>query len=40
MPLVESLKARVELKLDWERRPSPGRRSTDSTLLFGLDYDF
>jgi hypothetical protein len=26
VPLVERLKARVELKLDWERRPSPGRR--------------
>jgi putative salt-induced outer membrane protein YdiY len=40
VPLNARLKARVELNLEWERRPSPGRRSTDSVLLFGLDYDF
>ena len=40
VPVVERLKATVQLKLDWEREPAPGRRSTDSTLLFGVDYDF
>jgi hypothetical protein len=40
VPIVGALKASVQVKLDWERRPSPGRRSTDTTLLFGLDYDF
>ena len=40
VPIVEHLKASVQLKLDWERSPSPRQRSTDSTLLFGLDYDF
>jgi putative salt-induced outer membrane protein YdiY len=40
VPLVERLQASVQLKLDWERRPSPGRHSTDRTLLFGLDYAF
>lgn len=30
VPVIGRLKARAELKLDWERRPSPGHRSTDS----------
>jgi putative salt-induced outer membrane protein YdiY len=40
VPVAERLKASVQLKLDWERRPSPGRHATDRTLLLGLDYDF
>jgi putative salt-induced outer membrane protein YdiY len=40
VPVADRLKASVQLKLDWERRPSPGRHATDRTLLFGLDYDF
>lgn len=38
MPLLQRLSASVQLNLDWERRPAPGRRSTDSTLLFGVNY--
>jgi hypothetical protein len=40
MPVVERLHATAQLNLDWERRPAPGRVSTDSTLLFGVDYVF
>jgi hypothetical protein len=28
----------AQLNLDWERKPAPGTKSTDSTLLFGADY--
>lgn len=38
MPLIDRLSASVQLNVDWERRPAPGRRSTDSTLLVGMDY--
>ena len=37
-PLVMGIGFSVQLQLDWERTPAPGRRSTDSTLLFGIDY--
>jgi putative salt-induced outer membrane protein YdiY len=40
MPVVERLHATAQLNVDWERRPAPGRVSTDSTLLFGVDYVF
>jgi hypothetical protein len=40
VPLVGRLKGSAQLNVDWESEPAPGRRSTDSTLLFGLDYDF
>lgn len=40
VPLVERLSATAQLNADWERRPSPGRVSTDSTLLLGVDYFF
>lgn len=40
LPLVERLSASVQLNVDWERRPAPGRRSTDSTLLFGINYSW
>jgi putative salt-induced outer membrane protein YdiY len=38
MPLVARINASVQLNVDWERRPAPGRASTDRTLLLGLDY--
>ena len=37
-PLLKGLAASAQLNLDWERKPAPGRKSTDSTLLFGVDY--
>ncbi|HEX6266151.1 MAG TPA: DUF481 domain-containing protein [Burkholderiales bacterium] len=40
LPLVERLNATAQLNVDWERRPAPGRDSTDSTLLLGMDYTF
>jgi hypothetical protein len=40
VPLIERLNATAQLNLDWERQPAPGRRSTDSTLLLGVDYAF
>lgn len=40
LPLVERLNATAQLNLDWERQPAPGRESTDSTLLLGVDYAF
>jgi putative salt-induced outer membrane protein YdiY len=40
IPLVERLNATAQLNLDWEREPAPGRASTDSTLLLGVDYSF
>lgn len=38
LPLIERLSASVQLNLDWESLPAPGRRSSDSTLLFGVNY--
>lgn len=38
MPLVARLNASVQVNVDWERRPAPGRAATDRTLLLGLDY--
>ena len=40
VPLVDGLNATAQLNVDWEKRPAPGRESTDSTLLFGVDYAF
>lgn len=40
LPLVDRLNATTQLNVDWEREPAPGRASTDSTLLFGVDYSF
>lgn len=40
VPLIERLNATAQLNVDWERRPAPGRGSTDSTLLLGVDYTF
>ena len=38
LPLLKGLGVSAQLNLDWERKPAPGRKSTDSTLLFGIDY--
>lgn len=38
LPLLQGLGVSVQLNLDWERRPAPGRKATDSTLLVGMDY--
>jgi hypothetical protein len=38
MPLLQRISASVQLNVDWERRPAPGRHSTDTTLLFGVNY--
>ena len=37
-PLLKGLGFSAQLNLDWERKPAPGRKSTDSTLLVGVDY--
>jgi len=38
LPLLQRISASVQLNVDWERRPAPGRHSTDTTLLFGVNY--
>jgi putative salt-induced outer membrane protein YdiY len=40
MPLVARLSVTAQLNVDWERRPAPGRKATDTTLLVGLDYSW
>jgi hypothetical protein len=40
LPLVDGLNATAQLNVDWERQPAPGRDTTDSTLLLGVDYSF
>jgi len=40
VPVIDRLKAVAQINVDWERKPSPGRKPTDSTLLFGLDYNW
>lgn len=37
-PLWQGLGFSAQLNLDWESEPAPGRKSTDSTLLVGVDY--
>lgn len=38
VPLTNALNTTLQLKVDFEGDPSPGRRSTDSTLMLGLGY--
>lgn len=38
VPVTKQTTANVQLNVDWERRPPPGRKSTDETLLFGAGY--
>lgn len=40
IPVMDGLNATAQLNVDWERKPAPGRESTDSTLLLGVDYKF
>ncbi|MFZ2628991.1 MAG: DUF481 domain-containing protein [Rugosibacter sp.] len=40
VPLMAGLTSTAQLNIDWERRPEPGRKPTDSTLLFGLGYEW
>jgi hypothetical protein len=38
LPLASGISATGQLNVDWESRPAPGRASTDTTLVFGIDY--
>ncbi len=40
VPIAQGLSANAQLNVDWEREPAPGRKSTDSTLLLGLGYEW
>lgn len=40
MPLIDKLNGVAQLNVDWERRPAPGHRPVDSTLLLGVDYSW
>jgi hypothetical protein len=38
VPFTTALSAVAQVNVDWESRPAPGRESTDSTVLMGLNY--
>ncbi len=38
VPLTNSLNASMQVNLDWEKQPTPGSKSTDTTWLLGLGY--
>lgn len=40
VPIASRLTASVQLNLDWEKEPAPGRKPTDSVLLIGLGYEW
>ncbi|MCM5570004.1 DUF481 domain-containing protein [Burkholderiaceae bacterium FT117] len=40
LPVRAGITASLQVNLDWEREPSPGRRSTDTTWLLGLGYQW
>ena len=40
IPLMAGITANSQLNVDWERRPTSGRRPTDSMFLFGLGYEW
>lgn len=40
VPIASGINASVQVNLDWERKPAPGRKSTDTTLLIGLGYEW
>jgi putative salt-induced outer membrane protein YdiY len=40
VPIASRLNVSVQLNLDWEKEPAPGRKSTDSVLLIGLGYEW
>lgn len=37
-PIIAKINANMQLNVDYAKTPAPGRKSTDTTLLFGLDY--
>jgi hypothetical protein len=37
-PLADRLRGVAQINVNWDRRPTPGRNSTDSLLLIGIDY--
>jgi hypothetical protein len=38
MPLIAKINSVVQLNIDWESRPAPGRDPLDAMLLLGIDY--
>jgi len=40
IPLFDNLSASLQLNLDWDRAPAPGRKPVDSTLLLGAAYSW
>lgn len=38
VPVTTSLSATAQVNVDWESEPAPGRESTDTTFLVGLNY--
>lgn len=38
MPIAHGITASIQVNVDWERTPAPGRKPTDRTLLMGLGY--
>jgi len=40
VPLESGMTANAQLDLDWERRPPPGVKPTDTTWLLGLGYEW
>lgn len=40
VPIAEGLLANAEVDVDWDRRPPPGVKPTDTTVLFGLGYEW
>lgn len=40
VPLSDNLSASVQLNVDWDRKPVPGTKPTDSTLLLGGAYSW
>lgn len=39
-PIAAGMNASIQLNLDWEKNPAPGRKNTDSALLVGLGYEW
>jgi len=40
IPIASGLSANAQLNVDWEKEPTPGRKSIDSTVLAGLGYQW
>ena len=38
VPLTKRISANLQLNLDWEKEPAPGRKATDTTWLLGIGY--